>query len=81
LQERSVSRPANIVTADLTGNDRARPEEDPGLLEEFLIHILNVQGFVNPATNATTDHQARELVAVDQHDSLAQLVGCLTCRR
>jgi hypothetical protein len=82
LQELSDSRPAHIVTADLTGNHRgARPEEDPGLLEELLVHLLDVQSLLNPAANAVADHQARELVAIDENYSLAQLFGCLTCRR
>jgi hypothetical protein len=58
LQEVSDLRPANLVTADLTGNHRgARPEEDHGLFEELFIHFLHVQGFFNPARDAMTDHQ------------------------
>jgi hypothetical protein len=29
------------------------------LLEALLIHLLDVQGFLDPATHAVTDHQAR----------------------
>jgi hypothetical protein len=34
------------------------------LLEELLIYLLDVQGFLNPAANAMTYHQAREVVAI-----------------
>jgi hypothetical protein len=45
------------------------------------VQLLDVQGFLNPAAYAVTDHQAGELVAVYEDDSLAKLFGCLTCRR
>jgi hypothetical protein len=50
------------------------------LLKKLLIHLLHVQGFLDTATNAVTNHQARELVAVDENNPRAQLHGCLTSR-
>jgi hypothetical protein len=58
-----------------------RKKKEFGLFEKLLVHLLDVQGFLNPAPDAVTDHQASKLVAVDEHYSFAQLVGCLTCRR
>jgi hypothetical protein len=50
------------------------------LLKELLIHSLDVQGFLSAAPYAVAYHQACELVAIYEHNSLAQLFGCLTCR-
>jgi hypothetical protein len=37
----------------------------------------SLQGFFEAAAaNAMTDHEARELVLIDEHNPLAQLIGC-----
>jgi hypothetical protein len=40
-------------------------DQTRGLLEELFVHFLDVQGFFDTAPNAMTNHQARELLAVD----------------
>jgi hypothetical protein len=42
------------------------------LLKKLFIHLLDVQSFLNLATNTVANHQAGELVAFDEQDSLAQ---------
>jgi hypothetical protein len=51
------------------------------LLKELFVHFLDIQSFFNPAPTPVADHQPGELVAINEHDSLAQLLGGLTCRR
>jgi hypothetical protein len=41
------------------------------LLEELFIHLFDIQGFLDPATNVVANHQAREQIAIDKYDSLA----------
>jgi nitrate/nitrite-specific signal transduction histidine kinase len=70
------------VTAELTGNHQALGQKTiTNFIQKLLSHFLDVQSLLNAAPDAMTNYQARELVAVDEHDSLAQLLGCLTCRR
>jgi hypothetical protein len=47
------------------------------LVKELLIHLLYGQAFLDPAPDTVMDHQAGELLAIDEYDSLAQVFGCL----
>ena len=46
------------------------------LLEELFIHLLDVQSLLDAAADAVADHQAGELVAVDEHNSVASRSAC-----
>jgi hypothetical protein len=41
------------------------------LVEEFLVHLFNVQGLLDPATDVVANHQACELIAIDEYNSFA----------
>lgn len=54
------------------------PGIKPLLLEEVLVHTLDVQGLFDPAANLVPDHQLGQLDTVDQHDAGAEPVGRLS---
>ena len=43
------------------------------LFKELFIHLLDIQSLFDAAADAMADHQACEVVAVDEHDPFAQL--------
>src|SRR5207245_3062361 len=58
-----------------TSHNLIRRSEGCRLVEEFLIHLFNVQRLFYPAAYAMTDHQASHLPTVDQNNAFAQQVG------
>lgn len=51
--------------------------DSPTLFEELLIDLLDMQRFLDPASDIMADHQTRELVAVDENNSFAQVLSSL----
>jgi hypothetical protein len=58
-----------------------RPKAIAGLFKKLFIHLLDVQSFFDAAPYAVPNHQARQLVTVDENYPLAQLLRRLTCSR
>ena len=42
------------------------------LLEEILIHFLNMQDFLDPTSHIVADHEFGQMLTIDQDDPLAQ---------
>lgn len=66
----------DVIGAGLRHGQRSGPHPVcQGLLEEVLIDLLDVEDVLHPAADRVADHQPGELLAVDQHDPLAEEVG------
>ena len=50
------------------------------LFEEILVDFLDVKGLLNPAAHVVAYHQAGQMVAIDQDDTLAQIIGCFAVK-
>jgi hypothetical protein len=61
-----VRKASGSATAVSSANIRTLcAREIHGLLKEIFVHLLDVESLYNPTTSAVTDHQEREVIAVD----------------
>jgi hypothetical protein len=77
----AIQRPQSRYRPFIGEDSNALPKRNSRPYSKIFIRLLDVQGLLEPAADAMTDHQARELVPIDEDDAIAQLIGCLTCRR
>jgi hypothetical protein len=50
---------------------------DNRLLEKVLVDFLDMKGVLNSAPDVVANHEFRQLLAVDQNDSLTEILGSL----
>ena len=66
------AKPITSSNPSCTAPSTASFELDPDLFKKVLVDLFDVQGLLDPASDVVTYHEPGQLLAIDQHDPLAQ---------